>query len=156
MKTNIYFTETDSPLGRMVLAATEQGLCGVYFHDQRYLPEGRGTWVRDDGRFAGIIRHLEEYFSGKTAALETTFDFVQGTPFQRAVWEALRQIPLGRTWTYGQLAARLGKETAVRAVGAAVGRNPLSIVVPCHRVIGASGGLTGYAGGLERKRWLLG
>jgi methylated-DNA-[protein]-cysteine S-methyltransferase len=156
MKALIHFTEIESPLGTILLAATDRGLCGLYFHDQRYLPEERAAWRRDDNAFAGIRDHLAAYFAGAPAAsLGTPLEPLAGTGFQRAVWKALQQIPLGQTWTYAQLAAHLGKSAAVRAVGAAVGRNPLSILVPCHRVIGSGGALTGYAGGLERKRWLL-
>jgi len=145
----------ESPLGEILLTATEAGLCGLYFHDQRYLPNAREEWKRDDAKFGTIREQLEAYFSGRSLTLDVPLDFVKGTPFQREVWNALRHIPLGETWTYGQLANRLGRLKAMRAVGAAVGRNPLSLIVPCHRVIGSSGSLTGYAGGLERKRWLL-
>ncbi|MDZ4289844.1 MAG: methylated-DNA--[protein]-cysteine S-methyltransferase [Prosthecobacter sp.] len=155
MKKRIYTTEMESPLGAVLLAATEGGLCGVYFHDQRYLPETRATWQRDDSKFARIREQLKAYFAGTSTTLDVALDVVVGTPFQREVWRALRQIQPGQTWTYAQVAAHVGRPQAVRAVGAAVGRNPLSVIVPCHRVIGSGGALTGYAGGLERKRWLL-
>jgi methylated-DNA-[protein]-cysteine S-methyltransferase len=151
------YTTTDSPLGSILLAAAEQGLCGLYFHDQRYRPstEARAQWLADAAPFTAIRRALDRYFSGDFAALRHATHFRFGTPFQHAVWQALQDIPPGQTITYAQLAARLGRPAAVRAVGAAVGRNPLSLIIPCHRVIGSTGALTGYAGGLERKRWLL-
>ena len=155
MTTTIYFSEMETPLGRVMLAATEAGLCGVYFHDQRYLPETRGTWQRDDARFGDIRAQLGAYFGGESAVLDVALDPVSGTAFQREVWKALREIRPGQTWTYAQVAAHVGRPQAVRAVGAAVGRNPLSVIVPCHRVIGRGGALTGYAGGQERNRWLL-
>ncbi len=104
---------------------------------------------------AAVKRELEAYFAGDGSALSRIAWATGGTDFQRAVWRALTEIPFGATWTYGALAARIGRPTAVRAVGLANGANPVAIVVPCHRVIGANGSLTGYGGGLERKRWLL-
>ena len=104
---------------------------------------------------AGLSAAIRAYFDGKLEAIDGLPVATGGTPFQRKVWQALRQIPCGRTLSYGALAKRIGRETAVRAVGHANGDNPISIVVPCHRVIGANGTLTGYGGGIERKRWLL-
>ncbi len=155
MKTPTYFTEIESPLGNILLTATEAGLSGLYFHDQRYVPESREGWIRADDKFGEIRLKLRDFFSGASPVLEVPMDVQRGTPFQREVWQALNLIPVGETWTYAQLAKHLGKPLAVRAVGAAVGQNPLSLIVPCHRVVGSSGSLTGYAGGLERKRWLL-
>ena len=102
-----------------------------------------------------LRKPLAAYFEGDLASIDTIDCATGGTPFQRAVWKALRDIPAGRTESYGQLAARIGKPAAVRAVGLANGANPIGLVVPCHRVIGANGSLTGYGGGIERKRWLL-
>lgn len=155
MTAPVYTTQFSSPLGDIILAATERGLCGLYFHDQRYLPQARALWQKDEAKFDRICQQLGDYFAGKNFVLDVPLDPITGTPFQHRVWRALQQIPLGQTWTYAQLAAHLGSRKAVRAVGSAVGRNPLSLIIPCHRVIGTNGSLTGYAGGIERKRWLL-
>ncbi len=155
MKTTIYTTEIDSPLGAIRLAGTSKGLCGLWFHDQRYFPQDMTAWQSEKSPFKEITQWLESYFKGQRPELELPMDFVSGTPFQQQVWQALLRIPLGETCTYGHLAALLDRPTASRAVGAAVGRNPLSIIVPCHRVVGSNQSLTGYAGGLDRKRWLL-
>lgn len=154
-KSIIYTTQVESPLGEILLTATDSGLCGLYFHDQRYLPKNHDAWIPEDSKFKSIRKQLAAYFSGKDKTLDVPLDIVHGTPFQRQVWEALKGIGPGQTRTYAQLACDLGRPKAVRAVGAAVGRNPLSLIVPCHRVIGTGGSLTGYAGGLDRKRWLL-
>jgi methylated-DNA-[protein]-cysteine S-methyltransferase len=145
-----------SPLGAMIVAATDDGLAGLWFIDQKHLPDHAG-WRREPRHplLAQAIEQLDDYFDGRRAAFELPLDLQGGTPFQQSVWRALLAIPRGRTISYGALGAQLGKPAAVRAVGAAVGRNPVSIVVPCHRVVGADGSLTGYAGGLERKRALL-
>ena len=156
------FTRFSSPVGELVLAATDSGITGVYFPTSRLgaAPLERKDWVEDDGRgpasalLAQARRQLEEYFAGA----RTTFDLplsAVGTPFQRRVWDALRAIPYGTTLSYSELARRLGDVRATRAVGAANGRNPIPIIVPCHRVVGADGSLTGFGGGLDRKRWLL-
>lgn len=156
MNTTLYFTETSSPIGQITLVTTDRGLCGLYLQGQRHWPQDTDTWVRDDGaRFDSALAALAQYFMGKKTTFSIPLDIVNGTEFQVQVWQALQRIPGGQTWTYGQLAEHLGKPNAVRAVGAAVGRNPLSIIIPCHRVIGRDGSLTGYAGGLDRKRWLL-
>lgn len=144
----------DSPLGRLTLVASDAGLRAL-------------LWPDDDGRvplpdtIAGSHRtldatteQLDQYFAGQRRAFDVPLD-PQGTPFQRKVWEALRRIRYGETVSYTELASRIGRPTAARAVGAANGRNPISIIVPCHRVVGASGALTGFAGGLSAKRWLL-
>jgi methylated-DNA-[protein]-cysteine S-methyltransferase len=147
-------TVVDSPLGPLTLVGTDGALTGLYMDRQRYRPEPETFGDRDDVPFAEAARQLEEYFAGT----RTRFDLplaMAGTPFQRQVWEALRAIPYGRTVSYGQLADRLGRPTAARAVGLANGHNPIGIIVPCHRVVGASGDLTGYGGGLDRKRRLL-
>ena len=141
------------------MRASERGLTGIYMEtSNRAQPlTERAAWQRDDARLAEARRQLTEYFAGTRTAFDLVFDEagVGGTPFQRQVWEALLEIPYGETISYGELARRIGQPLAVRAVGAANGRNPLSIVVPCHRVIGADGTLTGYGGGMDRKRLLL-
>jgi methylated-DNA-[protein]-cysteine S-methyltransferase len=148
-------TEMDSPLGRLTLVGSDVGLRAVVWPDDR---QGR---VRFDGAVEGdhpvlteARRQLEEYFAGDRRQFDLPLDLV-GSDFQVAVWRSLAEIPYGTTATYGEQAARLGRSSAVRAVGAANGRNPVSIVLPCHRVVGADGSLTGFAGGLAAKRWLL-
>ncbi len=140
----------------MLLARTPRGLAGAWFEGQKDHP---GTLpapvVRDDPLLAAVARRLVAYFSGDEAGVHDSPLDLLGTPFQRAVWQALRGIARGATASYGEIARRVGAPAAVRAVGAAVGRNPVSVIVPCHRVIGAGGALTGYAGGLERKAALL-
>ena len=150
-----------SPLGAIDLAATPRGLAGLWFFDQRHRPpqlDTPGTWRLHDGAHAMLDRaeaELAAYFAGSRAGFGTPLDLPGATDFQKAVWRALVALPLGTTVSYGALAVAVGRPTAVRAVGAAVGRNPVSIVVPCHRVVGSAGLLTGYAGGLERKAALL-
>ena len=145
-----------SPLGRMVLAAVGDRLLGVWFDDQAHLPDlSACASDPDHPLLQRTALQLTQYFAGQRRTFDVPLATVAGTPFQQAVWQVLRDIPFGSTSSYGELAVRIGKPAAVRAVGAAVGRNPLSIIVPCHRVIGASGSLTGYAGGLPRKTALL-
>ncbi len=131
-------------------------LTGCFLPDHRRGPAADPTWVRDDASFAEIAAAVDARLAGDADAPEVPIAFRGGTAFQRRVWEALREIPHGETLSYAELAARVGRPGAARAVGAAVARNPISIVVPCHRVVGADGSLTGYAGGVERKRALLG
>lgn len=143
-----------SPLGEILLTTEEDALTGVWFAGGRYAPAIENIGSQETPVLALGKQWLEIYFSGREP------DFLpplrlKGTPFQEAVWALLREIPYGQTVTYGQLAVRLGKKMSAQAVGGAVGRNPISIIVPCHRVVGADGSLTGYAGGLERKRFLL-
>lgn len=146
----------DSPQGRMLLVANDDGLCGAYFAGQKYFPRIAPEW-RQDVRNASLHqakRELAEYFGGE----RERFGMVlapEGTPFQRAVWKAISGIGFGETITYGELARRAGCPGSARAAGAATGRNPLSVIVPCHRIVGSNGSLTGYAGGLDRKRALL-
>lgn len=147
-------TVVDSPLGPLTLVATNGVLSGLYMDRQRHRPDDASFGEVDAVPFGLAIAQLSEYFAGA----RTVFDvevMLSGSPFQVRVWQALREIPCGQTVSYGQLARRLGDARASRAVGTANGRNPVGIIVPCHRVIGAGGGLTGYGGGVERKRWLL-
>ena len=146
----------DSPLGAMLLEASETGLCGAWFEGQKHGPDARNWPQRSNSPvIRQAIRELTEYFDGRRLHFGTPIDSSLGTEFQRAVWKTLRRIPAGRTLTYGELARRIGRPTAVRAVASAVGRNPVSLLVPCHRVIGSDGSHTGYAGGLRRKAFLL-
>jgi methylated-DNA-[protein]-cysteine S-methyltransferase len=149
-------TRYESPMGTMLLAASERGLAGVWFVGQRHGPDTRG-WYEDAEHpvLRQAVAQLVEYFAGRRTAFDLPLDLQGGTPFQQSVWDALLRIPRGGTTSYAELARRLGKPQAARAIGAAVGRNPVSIVVPCHRVLGTDGTLTGYAGGLERKTALL-
>ncbi len=146
------YTWLDSPLGPLLVTATAAGLSGLYTPGHRRAPDP--AWTRDDDRFAELAEQLAAYFAGRrrTFALPLA---ATGTAFQREVWDALAGITYGETVTYGQLADHLGRPGGARAVGSAVGRNPHSIVVPCHRVVGSDGRLTGYAGGVEAKAYLL-
>lgn len=145
-----------SPLGPMILAATDTQLVGVWFDDQAHLPDlTHCATDADQPLVLQAIEQLQQYFAGQRTVFELPLNTATGTAFQQAVWQALLTLPSGSTCSYGALASRIGKPAAVRAVGAAVGRNPLSIIVPCHRVIGTNGSLTGYAGGLARKTALL-
>jgi len=149
-------TRHESPLGEMLLAATDRGLCGVWFVGQRHGPDSTG-WREDPQHpvLREAVAQLRAYFAGERSRFELPLDLQFGTAFQQSVWQALLAIPAGGTTSYAELGRRLGRPQAARAVGAAVGRNPMSIVVPCHRVLGTDGTLTGYAGGLERKTALL-
>lgn len=146
-----------SPLGDVLLAASAQGLAGVWFVErQQHMPDS-STWVADHNHptLLEAAEQLHAYFAGQRQAFSLTLAPAWGTAFQRSVWQALHHIPYGNTSTYGEIARALGKPNAMRAVGAAIGQNPHSIVVPCHRVVGANGSLTGFAGGLDRKTHLL-
>ncbi|RZQ63340.1 methylated-DNA--[protein]-cysteine S-methyltransferase [Amycolatopsis suaedae] len=147
-------TVVDSPVGPLTLVATDGTLSGIYMDEQRHRPDQSTFGERDPSAFGEVTEQLAEYFAGTRTDFELEVNF-GGTPFQRTVWTALTGIGYGETVTYGELAERIGRPTAVRAVGLANGKNPISIVVPCHRVIGSSGDLTGYGGGIERKRFLL-
>ncbi|MDQ6927497.1 MAG: methylated-DNA--[protein]-cysteine S-methyltransferase [Actinomycetota bacterium] len=150
---NLIVRSVASPIGLISLAGDGERLSGVYMTDHKRAPLLDGA-RRDDEAFAETVRQLAEWFDGR----RTTFDLAvdpRGTAFQLTVWKALVDIPFGETVTYGELAANVGQPGAARAIGHAVARNPVSIIVPCHRVVGAKGVLTGFAGGLERKRWLL-
>ncbi|MFI8848766.1 methylated-DNA--[protein]-cysteine S-methyltransferase [Streptomyces sp. NPDC053499] len=152
----MYRTHTviDSPLGPLTLVATDGVLSAVYMDEQRHRPAQETFGVPDPSDFGAVTEQLGEYFAGERTRFTVPLA-PQGTGFQRTVWDALCEIPYGETLSYGQLAERIGKPGAARAVGLANGRNPISIVVPCHRVIGSTGQLTGYGGGIERKRHLL-
>lgn len=147
-------TSMDSPIGELTITAVDGALTGVYMHDQRHRPALPAGCRRDDDGLAQATAQLEAYFAGELTAFDMPTE-AHGTEFQRRVWSALTEIPYGETISYSELASWVGNPKASRAVGLANGRNPLAIVVPCHRVIGADGSLTGYGGGLERKTWLL-
>lgn len=156
MKSVIHFVRYAGPLGPMLLVAREGALSGVYFEGQKYEPPVRPEWRLDPRHPVLQVAQtqLTEYFAG----VRTRFDIplaAAGTPFQLQVWSAIGGVAYGQTATYGEIALETGRPGSVRAAGAATGRNPLSVIVPCHRIIGSDGSLTGYAGGLERKRALL-
>jgi methylated-DNA-[protein]-cysteine S-methyltransferase len=148
------YTYLDSPLGALLVVRDDVGLTALYLPSGRHAVTVAPEWIRDDDGFGDVRTQLEEYFAGD----RQTFDLPlhpTGTAFQQRVWSALLEIPYGQTTSYGKTAAAIGAPTASRAVGLANGQNPLPIIVPCHRVIGANGSLTGYGGGLDAKRWLL-
>ena len=154
------FTRFPSPVGELILTASETALKAVFFPVRRNRSAPEAGWVEDDGRgpagalLAAVRRQLTEYFEGTRTTFDLPLDGT-GSTFERRVWDLLRTIPYGATTSYGALARRLGDPRATRAVGAANGKNPIPIIVPCHRVLGARGELTGFGGGLDRKRWLL-
>jgi len=151
-----YYDLHEGPQGQMLLVANDAGLSGVYFDGQKYLPQVESDWRRD-ARHAPLRqakRELAEYFGGGRKRFETALA-PEGTPFQQAVWKAISAVGFGKTITYSELALHAGFPGSARAAGAATGRNPISIIVPCHRIVGSNGSLTGYAGGLDRKRALL-
>ena len=154
--TSIVQTHWESPLGSMRLAATNLGLAGAWFDGQRHQP-CMTDWPQAPQQrwLVQAIAQLHAYFNGQLRQFNLPLDLAGGTAFQQRVWQALCAIEFGCTVSYGALSAQLGQPAAVRAVGAAVGRNPVTIIVPCHRVLGANGALTGYAGGLDRKLALL-
>jgi methylated-DNA-[protein]-cysteine S-methyltransferase len=144
--------DSDTPLGRLTLSASDAGLDGLFFPGRAPARDGADHCPE---RFEQAVVQLEEYFTGTRTQFDLAIDLSGGTPFQRAVWQELQAISFGETISYGELADRLGRPDRARAVGAAVGRTPLPIVVPCHRVVSAGGKLTGYLGGLQRKQALL-
>jgi methylated-DNA-[protein]-cysteine S-methyltransferase len=146
-------TTYDSPIGKLTLAASAAGLSGLHFEASSH-PPAKDGWREDRARFSSTMRQLDEYFASKRHDFDVALDLV-GTAFQRRVWNALCAIPYGTTISYGELARRIGDVNASRAVGLANGRNPVAVIVPCHRVIGANGQLTGFGGGLPRKKFLL-
>lgn len=157
----LHVTSITSPIGPLSIAARDERLCLLHFGgDSAHVRRTLARWypgqaIERHSDPAGTVAALRRYFGGEVSALDGIEVELNGTPFQRRVWEALRNIRAGSTCSYSELARTIGAQSAVRAVGTANGANPVAIVVPCHRVIGADGGLTGYGGGLERKRWLL-
>lgn len=160
----MYYTHYQSPLGQLTLLGSEAGLRGLYFLKHRHvtLPESHSSstqshWQQHDNLalFQQAKAELDAYFAGTRQGFAVPLDVSGATAFQQAVWQALLRIPYGETASYAQIAQQIGRPAAVRAVGAANGRNPVSIIVPCHRVIASNGALTGYAGGLENKHYLL-
>jgi len=150
---------TETPLGKMQAAAQNHSIIGLWFVGQKYFPSGVEVWLNEPDYpvFVSLKSWLEEYFSRKKPLTEIPLS-PSGSDFQKKVWKILFEIPYGETTTYGAITTRLtagGKKAAAQAVGGAVGRNPISLLIPCHRVLGANGSLTGYAGGLEKKRALL-
>jgi methylated-DNA-[protein]-cysteine S-methyltransferase len=151
-----HFTTLASPLGELMLTSDGSALTGLFLEEHAGSPRSapRANWTRSEAPFRETIAQLRAYFAGERRSFALPLAG-EGTDFQKSVWAALATIPFGETRTYAEIAAYIGKPGAARAVGLANGSNPISIIVPCHRVIGASGSLTGYGGGLERKRWLL-
>jgi methylated-DNA-[protein]-cysteine S-methyltransferase len=150
----IYYTWINSPVNEILLTSDGRSLTGLYLKGQKYFPTMTSDWDESAEPFEQVQQQIKEYFTHQ----RQTFDLPlnpQGTTFQKQVWQLLRQIPFNQTISYGALAQMLGQPNASRAVGAANGRNPISIIVPCHRVIASNGKLTGYAGGVDRKQWLL-
>lgn len=152
----VLYTWMDSPIGKLLLTSDGRSLTGLYLDGQKYFPRQTENWAEAISldTLAQAKEQLTDYFAGQRQRFSLVLN-PHGTNFQKQVWQALQQIPYGETVSYATLAHRLGKPGASRAVGAANGRNPIAIIVPCHRVVAASGKLTGYAGGLERKQWLL-
>lgn len=151
-----YYAHVDSPLGRILLVADGERLTGLHFEGDKYQPRIASDWLAGEtlAVVQCAVREIAEYFAGRRKTFTVPIA-AAGTPFQRRVWQALGTIRCGTTATYAEVAHSIGAPKAVRAVGAAIGRNPVSIMVPCHRVIGSNGSLTGYAGGLDKKRALL-
>ncbi|MGE2692829.1 methylated-DNA--[protein]-cysteine S-methyltransferase [Mycolicibacterium pulveris] len=150
----LQFRCVDSPVGPLTLAGKNGRLMHLRMVDQTYEPS-RANWEPDDTAFPEAVEQLEAYFAGERRDFDLQLDLI-GTAFQRRVWEALLTIPYGETRSYGEIARQIGSPAAFRAVGLANGHNPIGIIVPCHRVIGANGSLTGYGGGIDRKKTLLG
>ena len=148
------YTFVSSPLGDLLAVRDEHGLTGLYLSTGTHPKLVDPAWIRDDSAFDDVRGQLAEYFAGERRGFSVPLN-PAGTPFQQRVWAALRDIPYGETTSYGKTAAAVGAPDATRAVGRANGQNPISIIVPCHRVVGANGSLTGYGGGLDAKRWLL-
>ncbi|GAB5499471.1 MAG: methylated-DNA--[protein]-cysteine S-methyltransferase [Pseudohongiellaceae bacterium] len=149
-----YYHYLDAPIGRLLLAGSGDALTLLGFPSGSMARRHESGWQQDAGPFRQVCEQLQEYFAGERQAFELTLA-PAGTTFQQQVWSSLQAIPFGETWSYGQLATRIGKPKAARAVGAANGLNPIPVIIPCHRVIGANGKLTGFGGGLDTKRYLL-
>jgi len=152
--TEIRYAIVDSPLGGLLVARDDMGLTALYLPTGKNARSPEPAWARADSAFGDVRGQLGEYFAGRRRVFDLPLN-PSGTTFQRQVWDALRDIPYGETASYGQTAVAIGRPTGSRAVGLANGRNPISIIVPCHRVIGANGSMTGYGGGIEAKQWLL-
>jgi len=152
--TAVLYSQYQSPAGKIILTQEGKQLTGLWFEKEKHASPVSPTWKRDEPAFKAIHKQLDAYFSGKLQRFEVSYK-VRGTSFQQRVWKTLSDIPYGQTWSYAQLAVSIGKPKAARAVGTANAHNPISIIVPCHRVIGADGTLTGYGGGLKAKAWLL-
>ena len=150
----MWFDAFNTPIGKLTIAADDSGLRFVLFENNKYDVPGRQDWRRDAGATRLARDQLLQYFAGERRIFDLTLN-PSGTEFQKKTWSMLAQIPFGQTWSYSELAAKIALPKAVRAVGAANGRNPLPIILPCHRVIGANGSLTGFGGGLPTKKWLL-
>lgn len=144
----------ESPVGPLTLAGNDQALTHLRLQEQNHPPKGQDAWILDERAFPEVVDQINAYFAGKLTEFNVTLS-LGGTPFQQEVWSTLRGIPFGETVSYGEVAARIGKPTASRAVGLANGRNPVAIIVPCHRVVGSTGALKGYAAGPARKQRLL-
>ena len=149
----MWFDELNTAIGALTIAADDSGLRYVLFENNKYVPD-RQYWQRDVGPTRLAREQLQQYFAGERQTFDLQLSPV-GTEFQQKTWAMLAQIPFGKTWSYGELAGNIAAPKAVRAVGAANGRNPLPIILPCHRVIGSNGSLTGFGGGLTTKKWLL-
>ncbi|MGE3314047.1 MAG: methylated-DNA--[protein]-cysteine S-methyltransferase [Planctomycetaceae bacterium] len=154
MNSTIQYSELDSPLGKIVVCGDGPFVTGLFLPDHKGFSGIDARWTRSDARFAEIRAQLAEYFAGTRQSFDVPLR-LDGTPFQKRVWQELVNIPFGSTITYAELARRIGRPTASRAVGHANGRNPVSILIPCHRVVATDGKLTGYAGGISRKKWLI-
>ncbi|MGE5194798.1 MAG: methylated-DNA--[protein]-cysteine S-methyltransferase [Deltaproteobacteria bacterium] len=152
--TTIFYHVVPSPIGDLMLVSNGEALTGLYMSDHRGGPKPEDGWRPDEGEFDAVSIQLAAYFAGDLREFDVPLA-PHGAEFQKKVWRELCRIPFGKTISYGELARRIGQPTASRAVGLANGRNPISIIVPCHRVIGADGTLTGYGGGIDRKKWLL-
>jgi methylated-DNA-[protein]-cysteine S-methyltransferase len=151
---SLFYTSVDSPIGELLLLGDGHALHGLYMQDGRKPVRIAPRWERSKTPFTDVLVQLREYFAGECVTFDAPL-VMHGTQFERRVWRALQDIPYGETVSYGEIARRLRQPSAARAVGLANGRNPIAVIVPCHRVIGANGALTGYGGGLERKRLLL-
>lgn len=150
----MWFDEFKTPIGLLKIVADANGLCYVVFENNKHEPPNQQDWKRDRSATRQVREQLNQYFAGERKEFDLATSFT-GTDFQQRTWQMLAHIPYGQTWSYGELAKRVGSPKAVRAVGAANGRNPLPIILPCHRVIGSNGKLTGFGGGLPVKQWLL-
>lgn len=150
----LLYTTVDSPVGELLLLGDRRALSGLHMQEGRKAVAVEPGWRRSEEPFSEVRAQLAQYFAGRRVRFDLPL-VMRGTPFQQRVWDALQEIPYGETLTYGEVARMIGKPSAARAVGLANGSNPISVIVPCHRVVGADGALTGYGGGLERKQQLL-